>query len=339
MARKRHLHPAQGVYPGFCLSQLTQHKVLPSFYLSQMTQHRGGSRPLSSLPTGRCCLVFPADRRCLFLQASAENHNLYPAHVCAFTRVHARTHTFFIGKKLCKLYTVAFKSLVFKHTRVYSWPPKLYTNCSPTLHKKPVAATAPTAHISSTGNGHVVGIIAPAFPEMLTRNRPIWFSAKNVLSLHCSGADLRQTRGCSGVFLQSMVLQKASRGISQAALGENYKALGQNYKALSKNYKALGQKHKGGSSPREGFRRRKSVAKMLPKVINVNATMHFGPSTAYRRPPAGLLRARGLLPHRPLPLQESCTPQLHFTPTCLARINGNYYLCRNLFHTQQNNQQ
>ena len=140
-------------------------------------------------------------------------------------------------------------------------------------------------------------------------------------------------------FLQSMVLQKASRGVSQAALSQNYKALSQNYKALSKNYKALGQKLKGGSSPREEFRRRKSAAKMLPKVINVNATMHFGPSKAHSRPPAGLLRARGLLPHPPLPLQESFAPQLYFTPTCLARINGNYYLCRNLFHTQQNNQQ
>ena len=223
--------------------------------------------------------------------------------------------------------------------RVYSWPPKLYTNCSPTLHKKPVAATASTTHIPTTGNGHVVGIAAPAFPEMLTRNRPIWISAKNVLSLHCSGADLRQTQGCSGVFSYAMVLQKASRGLSQAALGQNYKALSQNYKALSKNYKALGQKHEGGSSPKGEFRGRKSAAKMLPKVINVNATMHFGPSKAHCRPPAGLLRARGLLPHHPLPLQESFAPQLHFTPTCLARINGNYYLCRDLFHTQQNNQQ
>ena len=140
-------------------------------------------------------------------------------------------------------------------------------------------------------------------------------------------------------FLQSMVLQKASRGFSQAALGENYKALSQNYKALSKKYKALGEKYKVGSSSREGFRGRKSVAKMLLKVINVNATMHFGPSKAHSKPPAGLRRTRGLLPHRPLALQESCTPQLHFTPTCLARINGNYYLCRNLFRTQQNNQQ
>ena len=140
---------------------------------------------------------------------------------------------------------------------------QLFTNPS----QKTVAATAPTAHIPATGNGHVVGIAAPAFPEMLTRNRPIWFSAKNVLSLHCSGADLRQTRGCSGVFLQSMILQKASRGVSQAALGENYKALSQNYKALGQNYKALskkykalgekykalGEKYKGGSSPKRNF--------------------------------------------------------------------------------------
>ena len=92
--------------------------------------------------------------------------------------------------------------------------PKLYTNCSPTLHKRTVAATAPTAHISSTGNGHVVGIAAPAFPEMLTRNRAIWISAKNVLSLHCSGADLRQTRGCSGVFC-SLWSSKKPRGASR----------------------------------------------------------------------------------------------------------------------------
>ena len=68
---------------------------------------------------------------------------------------------------------------------------------------------------------------------MLTRNPTIWISGKNILSLHCSGADLRQTQDCSGVFF---VGQGHSAGVgepSQAALGENYKALGKNYKADS----------------------------------------------------------------------------------------------------------
>ena len=134
MARKRHLHPAQGVYLGFCLSQLTQHKVLPSFCLSQMTQHRG-------IPA----FVFSADRAVL-LSFPCGPEVLVPTGIGrgpqsisrTRLRIYTRTralNTFYIGKKWCKLYTVACKPLVLKHTRVYSWPPKLYTNCSPTLHK------------------------------------------------------------------------------------------------------------------------------------------------------------------------------------------------------------
>ena len=37
--------------------------------------------------------------------------------------------------------------------------------------------------------------------EMLTRNLMIWISAKNVLSLHDTGADLRQMQDCSGAFI------------------------------------------------------------------------------------------------------------------------------------------
>ena len=143
MARKRHLHPAQGVYPGFCSFPTDTAQGSPQFlsfptdtaqgspqFLSFPNDTaQGGSRLLSFLPTGRYCLAFPADRRCLFLQASAENHNCL---LHAYTRAPIR---FFIGKKLRKLYTVAFKSLVLNHTRVYSWASKLYTNCSPTLHK------------------------------------------------------------------------------------------------------------------------------------------------------------------------------------------------------------
>ena len=133
MARKRHLHPAQGVYPGFCLFC--------------RRGARGSPRLLSFLPTGRCCLAFPADRRNLFLQASAENHNCL---LHAYTRAPIR---FYTGKKLRKLYTVAFKSLVLNHTQVYSWPPKLYTNCSPTLHKNmsPPRPQQPTSPPPETG--------------------------------------------------------------------------------------------------------------------------------------------------------------------------------------------
>ena len=131
----------------------------PQFLSFPTDTAQGGSRPLSSLPTGRYCLAFPADRRNLFLQASAENHNCL---LHAYTRAPIR---FYTGKKLRKLYTGAFKSLVLKHTRMYSWPPKLYTNCSPTLHKKPVAATAPTAHSPPPETGTSWGLPHRRFPK------------------------------------------------------------------------------------------------------------------------------------------------------------------------------
>ena len=57
-------------------------------------------------------------------------------------------------------------------------------------------------------------------------------------------------------------------GHSQAALGKNYPALGKNYKAGSFFYRP-------DSFSQAAFREHKPVAKLFPKVINVNATMHF----------------------------------------------------------------
>ena len=69
--------------------------------------------------------------------------------------------------------------------------------------------------------------------QMLTPQTAIWISPENVLSLHCTGVALQQTRGCSGAFLVVHGHSAGAEGPSQTALGKNYKALGKNYKGES----------------------------------------------------------------------------------------------------------
>ena len=66
--------------------------------------------------------------------------------------------------------------------------------------------------------------------EMLTRNRAIWFSPKNVLSLHCIGADRRLTRACSGVFAYAMVARQVPEGPRRQHLEKTTKHLGKTTK-------------------------------------------------------------------------------------------------------------
>ena len=68
---------------------------------------------------------------------------------------------------------------------------------------------------------------------MLTPQTAIWISPENVLSLHCTGATLQQTRGCSGAFLVIHGHSAGAESPSQTALGKNYQALGKNYKGES----------------------------------------------------------------------------------------------------------
>ena len=84
-----------------------------------------------------------------------------------------------------------------------------------------------------------------------------------------------------GRFCHTTALLKISvwdAGKNYKALSCNYKGLRKNYKGLRKNYKGLGFIYPPDSFSRVGFWAHKLVIKLLPKVINVNATMHFGAS-------------------------------------------------------------
>lgn len=76
-------------------------------------------------------------------------------------------------------------------------------------------------------------------------------------------------RGPAPVFFVADGHSAGAGGPSQAALGKNYQALRKNYKADSFFYPP-------DSCSQAALSWHKPVTKLLPKVINVNATMHFG---------------------------------------------------------------
>ena len=53
----------------------------------------------------------------------------------SFAHTYARALRILWSEKCRKLYTGPYKFLTLTQFRVYSWPAKLYTNCSPTLHR------------------------------------------------------------------------------------------------------------------------------------------------------------------------------------------------------------
>ena len=97
---------------------------------------------------------------------------------------------------------------------------------------------------------------------------------------------------------------------SQAALGKNYKALRKNYKAGSFFYLP-------DSCSQAALPWHKPVTKLLPKVINVNATMHFsapdgrfaGGWSGYASPLHGMGRRkrRGVDTFSEMKRNKSCT--------------------------------
>ena len=68
---------------------------------------------------------------------------------------------------------------------------------------------------------------------MLTRNRTIWISAKNVLSLCKHRSRPAVIAGLLRCFFIADGYSAGAGETAQAALGRNYKALGKNYKADS----------------------------------------------------------------------------------------------------------
>ena len=112
MARKRHLHPAQGVYLGFYLSQLTQRK---------------GFSPAFVFSADRTVLLnFPCGPEVLVPTGFGREPQLSP------TRVHARTYTFFFRQKNCANYTPLHSSRWFSNIRGCIVGPQNYT---PTVHQ------------------------------------------------------------------------------------------------------------------------------------------------------------------------------------------------------------
>ena len=80
-------------------------------------------------------------------------------------------------------------------------------------------------------------------------------------------------------FFRTLWSSKRPRGASRRRhLVKTTKHLVKITKHLAKNTKHLVKNTKEAVLREREFRGRKSTAKMLPKVINVNATMHFGPS-------------------------------------------------------------
>ena len=65
---------------------------------------------------------------------------------------------------------------------------------------------------------------------MLTPQTAIWISPENVLSLHCTGATLQQTRGCSGAFWWFTVIRQAQKALRRQHLEKITKHLGKTTK-------------------------------------------------------------------------------------------------------------